>query len=863
MDQRVDCKKIRSSSPRELTLYLKSTLKSSSEEGITNELFRLVECESVSPDPLFTVWLKLSSPTTERKCLQQQFSIYIRKSAVLHLGDNLRSPNWRQSWDDLGGVPGLIAFFSDFSENEIRHACRTIARIWQGEEIEEKKNRCRPTRNGKHWTSVSRANETIGDLFDTLDTAKGEPSFKNQHFEGIYKIPLAVVRMRMHRVTGLRDLCGFSCDQIYEAVWKDTLDLVISLEEKLAAPVFSQIHTSMTDERDPSALQFVDNRFKARNDLWKKLRPRAFANHIELPRPFPQSLPIQDLIAPLRFKVGSLEAHMPYLAFRVNLYYTSRYPKHWPIRDREPNIEELPVVPAVDDPLEIEECSPQLSISLTLGESLSQHADVPGEVVEHSDIMYYARIDRARKESAIREGFILTAFLALDEEEAIEDRRLSKPFPGNDPATIRFPTLFFWMGKRYKTPILVITRHRCLVTSSTAYLRLLHSPQFLKRISASHAQAFISNFAKAVTQEFDENDMVKVSVPYTTRYGGWYLHQAPPVKVSIVKSLSYRLGRAAFVFNEFSFAILSKILANASHIDIRRVLVSSILDRYASRSSNPGLDGNILDVLEMAIPLATNLHERDPINEAEWQTVDETLTPPQFLNSRLSENDFPLLFSLVMFIGGGLAGTTSEKYKVYLDRIIIPIMKKLEEHTFNIAPPKSINALNRRIRDDKKNLQTPAIPFWLSRYGRELDMAESAISQLKSLLNPAYTHPRGNIKLTQIQETCLELFTLMLNHDIESPYPVQKSTTHLFYQFLDPSTAPISASWGLIYGPIVDGITAHGEDLRTRNAQELTSSVSRVLPSTVELHMFKLRFAAQDSDQLPTDRARPPEKSEN
>lgn len=132
--------KLRCSTPREMTEYLRTSLRNLSEEQITDQLLRLVECDSIAPFPVFQPWLILSSsPVTFKKCLQQRISLVIRNFAIIYLGKALRSPKWKTFWNGLGGVLGLVTLFSDFSEKEVKSACRAIAFSCKKDDLEEKR----------------------------------------------------------------------------------------------------------------------------------------------------------------------------------------------------------------------------------------------------------------------------------------------------------------------------------------------------------------------------------------------------------------------------------------------------------------------------------------------------------------------------------------------------------------------------------------------------------------------------------------------------------------------------------------------------------------------------------------------------
>lgn len=131
---------IRASTPPELAkIFLHAT--SLSANAVSEHLLSGVVQGSISPSA-FRVWLGVSrSPIAIKVALQQDQSVAVRDAGIKQFGKNLKSARWKETWDKLGGVEGLLEFFSDLSIFEIKGVRRTIIRSVKGSGRAEKADR--------------------------------------------------------------------------------------------------------------------------------------------------------------------------------------------------------------------------------------------------------------------------------------------------------------------------------------------------------------------------------------------------------------------------------------------------------------------------------------------------------------------------------------------------------------------------------------------------------------------------------------------------------------------------------------------------------------------------------------------------
>lgn len=118
--------------PPELAAYFRRLLKdhADAEESLTASLFAAIERESLPPS-VISVWLSIArSPSGLLQALTQEFSVSIRQFAIKRFFKLLRRKQWLETWDGVGGTPGLLTLLKDFSVLEVNMCLVRFSR-WQ------------------------------------------------------------------------------------------------------------------------------------------------------------------------------------------------------------------------------------------------------------------------------------------------------------------------------------------------------------------------------------------------------------------------------------------------------------------------------------------------------------------------------------------------------------------------------------------------------------------------------------------------------------------------------------------------------------------------------------------------------------
>lgn len=180
---------------------------------------------------------------------------------------------------------------------------------------------------------VETANSILVGLFETVCEALREPSFSPSNWEGTLSLFYSTVKERIDLSTKLKKVLNASDKDLYCSLWESTIPMLISVEEKANQEGFEKLGAkglrgilgcvgqSMIEleQKEPSTLNFFDNLAKARDDLWRVLRPKRHPATAALPAVFPRGLAIQHLTTPWALGVQDLKNSAPYLASRVEV----------------------------------------------------------------------------------------------------------------------------------------------------------------------------------------------------------------------------------------------------------------------------------------------------------------------------------------------------------------------------------------------------------------------------------------------------------------------------------------------------------------------------------------------------------------
>jgi hypothetical protein len=447
---------------------------------------------------------------------------------------------------------------------------------------------------------------------------------------------------------------------------------------------------------------------------------------------------------------------------------------------------------------------------------------------------------------------------------------------------------------------------------NSSWHRQLLSHSFLRRLSAGAAQECIRLFAKAVISKLEQQAATNAASAIELKkdqIAEMDQDRQGLVKVTTVKLLAQLLGDTECLPEKFALSVLSEIITKASHIDIRRAAVSSLLNllNFASFEQT----GDILTALETTVPIAGNLRERRLITDSDWADAENTLELPELENQGSFNESAPILWSLLSFFKMNPPGCPQFKHQaIFFTRIILPIVTSLKYQTtkwtslflkkhgfdfaaqqdfaipqiprgpqilyvllrfltpylpssfldellaywtFNIAPPTAIAKLNERLRDDGTASIGPAERSWLAHYALGVDVSTRSSFRLTLLLD-RYTDKSttswltGEITIKTVQEAYLKLYTVILLHDTEILHNVDHEQ-HLLWPF--STSSKVDKSWETTHKPLVEAIILYVESLRTREWERDPSRHPHVLPNTFTLRMYLLQYAARQSDHPP------------
>ena len=122
----------------QLAQHFRQLVDKHSENKVSAQLLAKIE-EGSLPATVVPVWLSVSkTPLAVADALLQSHSILARRSAIARFGKILRSPEWRDVWDHLGGIAGLLTVFAELSVQDVKLLAKAIGCSNKGPKDEEK-----------------------------------------------------------------------------------------------------------------------------------------------------------------------------------------------------------------------------------------------------------------------------------------------------------------------------------------------------------------------------------------------------------------------------------------------------------------------------------------------------------------------------------------------------------------------------------------------------------------------------------------------------------------------------------------------------------------------------------------------------
>lgn len=160
--------------------------------------------------------------------------------------------------------------------------------------------------------NVRKGNEVMLDLLQSAIQTQSDPSFQPRHWEAVKVLFREAVLARLQRVNTLQSRLNFTDEQIFAAVWKDTIDALVEAEQLglfpdneslelvnisglmgLEVPGDRMRNTTVTYELSPASLRFIDELAVLRESLWKRHRIAECPAVTSIPPPWPRGLTIQ------------------------------------------------------------------------------------------------------------------------------------------------------------------------------------------------------------------------------------------------------------------------------------------------------------------------------------------------------------------------------------------------------------------------------------------------------------------------------------------------------------------------------------------------------------------------------------------
>jgi hypothetical protein len=432
--------------------------------------------------------------------------------------------------------------------------------------------------------------------------------------------------------------------------------------------------------------------------------------------------------------------------------------------------------------------------------------------------------------------------------------------------------------------------------AASSWHRKLLSPTIFRRLSASDAKACFNSFVTAIVRKLEEQSKARKDTAEEREHlpdqGQPVTHNANPqqplVKVTTVKFLAQLLRDTDFVSEDFSISVLSTLSQKASHADIKRAVVDSLLNMMLS-SSIPELQERIITALECILPMTGNLNERRPIMEEDWTAAREEKVPPQIAID--GYDNTPMLGSFLEFLR--ISPDDSVYRRAYTDRIILPLLSSLksqmrkwlavflysidapaalidhlpivprtqriwkalldqnlqympvsvlEEYVqytiFAMKPHPNVIEINKHIQSDTSLREKIDVRPWLEIYGvgcGVLDRGENV--PLPDFLGKKskLSYNEGGITDKKVQELFLNMFTATLWSDTSEYRWVQHLTAQLRPHNHDEE-------WLEYKKPVVEAIVLFVDSLRTREWQRDPKRQPSTLPDTFPLRLWLLKY---------------------
>ncbi|KAK0634549.1 hypothetical protein B0T17DRAFT_513615 [Bombardia bombarda] len=439
----------------------------------------------------------------------------------------------------------------------------------------------------------------------------------------------------------------------------------------------------------------------------------------------------------------------------------------------------------------------------------------------------------------------------------------------------------------------------------SAWHRHVFNAGFLSSLSARDAKLFMEDMADAIIERVQAQAKTfapaDTTAATTTTTPSSSTSKSPSaIKVTTIKMLAEILHGANFIDKHAACSILVRILAHASHIDIRVAVLGSLFGIF-NTTTDDDLRCMVIDAFRTyAVPAAASLNERRPMTEeawakaegdggelpeigtdapilsflldsevyvwnrpelAEWKAKWATALVMKTLelsikNSRrwmtlfMKKNDFSLpngeTLPAVPVVFESL-GNALENWSEYISAEDLGLLKRYIMTSLSLPP--GIAAINAAVRSNADLAASDAGKYWLKVWDYQKDHGTVAVlglgaDQAATLLNDVRVslgrHETPGITAKLLQDWMLEIADLLI-------YSADVSALENLVQHLAGTPERIYAQsskdlWTVNSLPVMEEIVRRIDSLRTDAWQKNAKRRPMYLPDTFKIKIKMLRF---------------------
>ncbi|KAF3925183.1 hypothetical protein ABW20_dc0102657 [Dactylellina cionopaga] len=373
--------------------------------------------------------------------------------------------------------------------------------------------------------------------------------------------------------------------------------------------------------------------------------------------------------------------------------------------------------------------------------------------------------------------------------------------------------------------------------------------------------------------------------------------QLTTIKLTTVKYLAQLLNDTESVPEDFCLSTLSTLSEKASHIDVRKAVVESVLSKLVN--SGPEFSDKIFTVLETFIPIAGNFNERSPISETDWEKALETSELPK-IDLQISTNNAPILNLLFKFASDKLNSQDSPHRNPFQARLILPIIESLKTQTskyisiflqkhgvdekdlriapvpksffiwnqmissfgisnvprstveefidyiiFNTALPTTIKALNNKFKKDPGLSDQPEVKYWIQLYGCGTGALSFKGFHFSNIVHYG-DDDDDDTKFEWGLNLILRLFDALLwNSDMFS--------TAIKELWEELENTKYDENWHKIRRPIVETMVNRVDAIRTPEWEQDPNRQPKFLPDVFPLRLLLLKYPTVGNENREAD----------